>query len=76
MRVTVKLFAQYRDGKFKEKELELPKGTTVGQVLENLGLDLEKYPLGIVYVNAKHANLDQELHDGDLLALFPKVGGG
>jgi molybdopterin converting factor small subunit len=32
--------------------------------------------LGVVMVNGRHAPLEQELQDGDNLALFPLVGGG
>jgi len=76
MKVSVKLFAQYRDNRFKVREMELPEGTTVAELIEAIGLDLERYPLGIVYLNARHAEPDQALHDGDELSLFPKVGGG
>ena len=45
MNITVKLFAQYREGRFKEKELEITKGTTIGQIVEELGLDTQRHLL-------------------------------
>jgi molybdopterin converting factor small subunit len=76
MRVNVKLFAQYREGRFIQKKMELTEGATVADVIETVGLDLARYPLGIVLVNGKHADITVALKEGDTLSLFPKVGGG
>ena len=76
MKVRVKLFAHYRDGKFREREMELPEGVTAGQVIETLGLDLEKLPLGIVLIDGRHATMETELREGQTLSLFPRIGGG
>jgi molybdopterin converting factor small subunit len=51
MKITVKLFAQYREGRFKEKELEITEDTTIGQIVEELGLDTQRHPIGIVLIN-------------------------
>jgi molybdopterin converting factor small subunit len=74
MVVTVKLFAHFRNGRFKEAIQDLPPGTVCGQVLESLGLT--DADAGITLVNGRHANLDHELLDQDTLSLFPLVGGG
>ncbi len=74
MQITVKLFASYRIGRFNEKVVDYPTGTSVGdglQVLSIAGKDT-----GIVLVNGKLAPLDQELREGDTLAIFPLVSGG
>jgi molybdopterin converting factor small subunit len=76
MKITVKLFAQYREGRFKEKKLEITKGTTISQIIEELGLDTQRHPIGILLVDGKHADLDHTMKDGETLSLFPKVGGG
>ncbi len=76
MRVTVKLFAQYRDGRFSQKEIEFHEGTRIESVIETIGLDLERYPLGIVLLNGRHSDTATILKEGDILSLFPKVGGG
>jgi molybdopterin converting factor small subunit len=76
MRVTVKLFAQYREGRFIQKEMELSEGTTVDKVINLVGLDLERYPVGIALVNGRHSDNTTALKEGDTLSLFPKVGGG
>jgi molybdopterin converting factor small subunit len=74
MKVTVKLFATFRDGRFKVEERDYPAGTTCRRIVAAIGLREEE--LGIVLVNSRHAQLDQILNEGDIVALFPLVGGG
>jgi molybdopterin converting factor small subunit len=74
MKVTVKLFATFREGRFKVEERDCPAGTTCGEIVAAIGLPEEE--LGIVLVNSRHAPLDQELGEGDAVSLFPLVGGG
>jgi sulfur-carrier protein len=74
MKVTVKLFATFRAGRFDIEIREYPDGTIVEQIVNELELPREK--LGIVMVNSRHVDLDRVLQDGDTLALFPLVGGG
>lgn len=49
-------------------------GTSVGEVLSALPLD----GVGALtcLVNGRHADDDQPLREGDVLAVFPAVGGG
>jgi molybdopterin converting factor small subunit len=74
MRVTIKLFATLRQGRFSEEEREYPAGTTTGHIIEELGMSAEEAAL--IFVNGRHAKVEDELHDGDTLAVFPPVGGG
>jgi molybdopterin converting factor small subunit len=76
MNITVKLFAQYREGKFKVEIRSYPKNSTISVVLEDIGIDLKKYPIGVLMVNGRHVEEDFVLSDGQNLAIFPKVGGG
>jgi molybdopterin converting factor small subunit len=76
MKVKVKLFAQYRDGRFLEREMELPEGTTVADLIQWLELPVEKLPVGILLVNGKHVTPETPLEEGVVLSIFPKVGGG
>jgi sulfur-carrier protein len=32
--------------------------------------------IGIMLINSRHVHLDRELADGDILAIFPLLGGG
>jgi len=74
MNITVKLFATFRNGRFKVTRQECPEGTLGRAIMLDLGLTEEV--IGVVLVNGRHANLDDILQDGDTLSLFPLVGGG
>lgn len=74
MKVTVKLFASFRVDRFKVKEYDLPAETTCGEVSASLKISDEE--LGIILVNGRHVQLSQTLKEGDMLSLFPLVGGG
>jgi molybdopterin converting factor small subunit len=76
MKVKVKLFAQYRDGRFREEEMELPEGTTVAELIEKLELPVEKLPIGILLMNGRHVTPETPLEEGVTLSIFPKIGGG
>lgn len=76
MNITVKLFAQYREGRFKEAQQHYPEGTKAHEVISQLGIYEEKFPLGVLMVNGRHQREDTVLKEGDVLSLFPKVGGG
>jgi len=74
MKVTVKLFASFRAGRFEVETVDYPPGTTVGDVAD--GLNLPHSELGIMMINNRHVKLDRLLEEGDTLALFPLLGGG
>ena len=76
MKITVKLFAQYREGRFKIEEREYDEGITVQFIMDELGITEERLPLGVLMVNSRHQDPTFILKEGDILALFPKVGGG
>ena len=72
MRITVQLFASFRNGRFPESTLEVRGAARVCDVVADLGLPA----CGILLVNDRHAGLDDVLSEGDALHLFPPVGGG
>ncbi len=74
MKVWVRLFAGFRDGRFKEKGLEFPSGMSVRQVVESLGIDPDE--VGVTMINSRHCSLNDVLSDQDVLAVFPMIGGG
>jgi MoaD family protein len=80
MRILVKYFASYREavGKYDE-EFELAPGSTVKEVIEEIvakhpGIELDKE--AILVLNQKVVKADSEVKDGDVLAVFPPLGGG
>lgn len=76
MRITVKLFAYLRRGRFKVKELDFPEEANVLQVLNALSINAEEMKIGIIFINGRHAGFETVLKDQDVLAIFPPVAGG
>jgi molybdopterin converting factor small subunit len=74
MHVHVRLYANFRIGRFKEELREYPPGTTIRKVLEDL--EIKEPEIGTLWVDFKFATIDQELHEGSNLGIFPMVGGG
>ena len=80
MRVTSLFFASYRDLVGAEEiVLDLPEGSTVSQLVEQVrsrpGADaLPETPA--VAVNREYASIDKVLSDGDEVAFIPPVAGG
>lgn len=74
MRVTVKLFATFRDGRFKVEERDLPDASRVVDIL--LPLNITPEEVAICLVNGRDVNEQHQLNDGDTIAIFPPVGGG
>ncbi len=74
MQLTVKLFAYFRDNRFKQKQMEFPAGTTVEDIIVSLGVPLDE--LGVIMINSRHCELSQVPEEGDKVAIFPNIGGG
>ncbi|MCR4392352.1 MAG: MoaD family protein [Candidatus Acetothermia bacterium] len=92
MRVTVKLFGEFREAAGRERvELELPPGTTCKEALRQLVAQAP--PVGAllfvgdrlrdhlhVFLNGRNVahlrGLDTPLADGDALTFFTPIGGG
>jgi len=79
MNVDIALFAYLADyqpdglGGRSPRPFTLAEGMTVADLILSLGLPDEPR---IVFVNGKHAEEPDALHDGDRLAIFPPVAGG
>lgn len=74
MKITVKLFAHYRIGRFKVSVRDYAPGTSVRAGIEELRFGAA--PPGVVLVNGTPATLDRVLQEGDTVSLFPLVSGG
>jgi molybdopterin converting factor subunit 1 len=81
MRVSVKFFAAPREVLGTgEIEVDIPSGTAAGELIDRL---TEEYPALRPYtrfvnvaVNRAYVGMETELHDGDVVAFLPPVGGG
>ncbi len=74
MKITVRLFAFFREGRFVEEIREYPEKTTVTQVIKDLGINIDA--VGVTMLCFRQCALDTELKEGDQLGIFPMIGGG
>jgi len=74
MQVKVKLFAYFRDNRFREEQREIAPHTRVVDIVDGLGIDREE--IGVLMINSRHCEFETELKPDDILAIFPVVGGG
>jgi molybdopterin converting factor small subunit len=79
MRVTVKLFAtlvRFKDGSRTGSpfEVELPEGSVVQDLIDLLKIPAEE--THIVFINNIIEEHHSLLNDGDVVGMFPPVGGG
>lgn len=74
MQVTVKLFAFFRDERFISRQFDLEEGTTVRHMVDSLQIPTEE--VGVTMINGRHCLLEAVLSAGDILGIFPKIGGG
>ncbi len=74
MVVEVRLFAFFREGRFKEKELELPEGSSLGDLLAQL--EIPQKDAKITIVNGSGVSPEHELSDHDVIAIVPPIAGG
>jgi molybdopterin converting factor subunit 1 len=80
MRVKCLFFAAYRDVFGAEQiELELPEGSTLGALIEDVRARASAAVLPrqlVVAVNREYAAVETVLRDGDEVAFIPPVAGG
>ncbi len=74
MKITVKLFATLQEGRFDVKDFEIDKPLTIDDVRKIL--KISKKEKLVILVNGKHAELHHKVKDGDVVAIFPQIGGG
>ena len=72
--LTIKLFASFQKGRFAVEAREYPPSTTVVEIARDLEIPVAE--IGVVLVNARHVELDHRPAAGDVLAIFPVIGGG
>lgn len=74
MQVKIKLFAYFRDNRFREEDREIADHTRVMDIVDGLGIARDE--VGVLMINSRHCSFETELQHGDILAIFPVVGGG
>lgn len=72
--IEVRVFATLRQGREKVSMLP-PEGiSTAGDLLRIL--DIPQQEVSILLINGFHSKPEDSVKDGDIIALFPPVGGG
>ncbi|MHC4241816.1 MAG: MoaD/ThiS family protein [Planctomycetota bacterium] len=75
MVVEVKLFATFREGRFNERELELPEESSLSDLLKRLKIPEKDAKVLIVNGLAVSA-VEHKLSNRDVVAIFPPIAGG
>ena len=72
--IEVRVFATLRQG--RDKVTMLPAGdfSTAGDIIRHMDIPAEE--VAILLVNGFHKKPDEPVKAGDIVALFPPVGGG
>jgi len=74
IRVEVRLFAHFRQGRKKAQIMDVEEGTIISDVLKALNIDEDE--VAIMLLNGRDGPADRELKDGDVVSIFPPIGGG
>ena len=72
--VEVRLFAGLRQGRQKIYQMEPESVKTVQDIMDIL--EISRKEVNILLINGFHQKPETEVKDGDVVSLFPAVGGG
>lgn len=75
MTILFKLFATLREGRGKQLNIEIEENATLLLALQQIGVKKEEVSL-ILRNGINETSFDIVLSNGDVIALFPPVGGG
>lgn len=74
MEFKVRLFATLRKDRGRELLVELDDECTARAIIEEL--DIKEKDVAILMINGRDGLLDTTLKPGDVVSIFPPVGGG
>ena len=74
MTIHVRLFATLRTGRGKTVDVEVEDNAVIRDIL--IALDIKEEDAAIKLINGRHHDLDSPIKPGDIVSLFPPVGGG
>ena len=72
--IEVRLFATLRQGRQKVYQVEHSSVNTIQDIMDVLGGPRSE--VNIMLINGFHQKPETEVKDGDIVSLFPAVGGG
>ncbi len=74
MEIEIRLFASFRNGRWKSKRMPVNNDSHIYHILDLL--HIRKDEIGMILVNGTYKDVDYKLNNGDILSLFPPVAGG
>jgi len=72
--IKVRLFATLREKRGKEFIVVLNDSSSAKELIDSL--EIKESDVAILLVNGLDAKLDTLLHEGNVVSIFPPVGGG
>ena len=72
--IEVRLFATLRQGRQKVYQVEHSSVNTIQDIMDVLGVPRSE--VNIMLINGFHQKPETPVKDGDIVSLFPAVGGG
>lgn len=72
--IEVRLFATFRENRFKERRMDFPEEALCEELLGQLDIGADE--VGILLVNGNSATPETKLHADDVVSIFPAIGGG
>ena len=72
--IEVRLFAGLRQGRQKIYQMESASIKNVQDIMDCLSIDRKE--VNILLINGFHQKPETQVKDGDIVSLFPAVGGG
>lgn len=72
--IEVRVFATLRQGRDKITMINAGDVSCAGDILQKLNIPAEE--VSILLINGFHSKPVDSVKDGDIIALFPPVGGG
>lgn len=73
MEVNIKLFGDFREGRFEQQTTQIAENSRVIDVINQNNLPLEN--VAVCLVNSRAAEFEDVLQNGDTVAFSPPVGG-
>ncbi|MDK2918704.1 MAG: hypothetical protein PWQ37_1437 [Candidatus Petromonas sp.] len=74
MDIEVRLFATLRKGRWKKNIISYSHEVTPRDIINDINIKEEE--VAILLINGRSEELDTKLNDGDIVSIFPPVGGG
>lgn len=70
-KIEIRLFATLREGRSRRSYID---AKDIREILDILNIKEEE--IAMLLLNGRDATLDAQINDGDILSIFPPVGGG